>query len=56
MNILFITADEMRGDCTGYIGNPDVKTPHLDQLASRPSKNFYIMTVNDFLSSTPMAA
>ena len=34
MNILFITADEMRGDCTGYIGNPDIKTPHLDRLAA----------------------
>ncbi|MGB6222120.1 sulfatase-like hydrolase/transferase [Haloferula sp.] len=34
MNVLLITADEMRGDCTGYIGNPDVKTPHLDALAS----------------------
>jgi len=35
MNILFITADEMRGDCTGNIGNPNVRTPHLDQLAGR---------------------
>jgi choline-sulfatase len=35
MNILIITADEMRGDCTGYIGNPDVKTPNLDRLAAR---------------------
>jgi arylsulfatase A-like enzyme len=34
-NILFITSDEMRGDVQGYIGNPDVKTPHLDALAAR---------------------
>ncbi|MDX2110771.1 MAG: sulfatase-like hydrolase/transferase [Verrucomicrobiota bacterium] len=34
-NILFITADEMRGDSAGYVGNPDVKTPHLDALAAR---------------------
>lgn len=34
-NILFITSDEMRGDCTAYIGNPDIQTPNLDALASR---------------------
>ncbi|MGC9450219.1 MAG: sulfatase-like hydrolase/transferase [Oceanipulchritudo sp.] len=34
-NILFITVDEMRGDCAGYTGNPDVQTPHLDALAAR---------------------
>tara|TARA_R100000027_G_scaffold15040_2_gene10810 strand:+ start:1852 stop:3351 length:1500 start_codon:yes stop_codon:yes gene_type:complete len=32
-NILLITVDEMRGDCAGFMGNPDVKTPHLDALA-----------------------
>lgn len=34
-NILFIMVDEMRGDCTGYAGHPDVKTPYLDSLAAR---------------------
>ena len=34
-NVLLITADELRGDCTGYIGNPDVKTPNLDRFAAR---------------------
>lgn len=34
-NILFITVDEMRGDCAGFMGNPDVKTPHMDALAAR---------------------
>jgi arylsulfatase A-like enzyme len=33
-NILIITADELRGDCTGFAGNRDVRTPHLDQLAA----------------------
>lgn len=33
-NILLITADEMRADCTGFSGNPDVKTPNLDRFAS----------------------
>ena len=32
-NILLITADEMRADCTGFMGNPDIRTPHLDNLA-----------------------
>ena len=32
-NILLIYADQMRHDCAGFSGNPDVKTPHLDRLA-----------------------
>ena len=36
-NILFITSDELRGDCLGVTGNPDVKTPNIDQLAARGS-------------------
>ncbi len=34
-NILWITSDELRGDSTGFMGNPDVRTPHLDELAAR---------------------
>ena len=34
-NILLLMVDEMRGDCTGYAGHPDVKTPYLDSLASQ---------------------
>ncbi len=34
-NILLITSDELRGDCLGVMGNPDVKTPHIDALAGR---------------------
>jgi len=33
-NILLVFADQMRGMATGYAGNPDVLTPHLDRLAS----------------------
>ncbi len=33
-NILFIMTDQMRGDCMGVAGHPDVKTPYLDHLAS----------------------
>lgn len=32
-NILFITADQWRGDCLGAAGHPVVRTPHLDALA-----------------------
>ncbi len=33
-NIILIMTDEMRGDCLGIAGHPDVKTPYLDSLAS----------------------
>ena len=33
MNILFITADQWRGECLSALGHPVVKTPHLDRLA-----------------------
>lgn len=32
-NILLIMTDQMRGDCMGVAGHPDVKTPYLDSLA-----------------------
>jgi len=34
MNILFITADQWRGECLSAIGHPVVKTPNLDALAA----------------------
>ncbi len=34
-NILLIMADQMRGDCLGIAGHPDVKTPYLDTLAQK---------------------
>ena len=34
MNILLITADQWRGDCTGYAGHPLIRTPNLDGLAA----------------------
>lgn len=33
MNILFVTADQWRGDCLSVMGHPHVRTPNLDQLA-----------------------
>ena len=32
MNILFITADQWRGDCISAVGHPCVKTPNFDRL------------------------
>jgi arylsulfatase A-like enzyme len=33
-NVLFITADQWRGDCLGVAGHPVVRTPNLDRLAA----------------------
>jgi arylsulfatase A-like enzyme len=33
-NILFITADQWRGECLSHAGHPMVKTPNLDALAA----------------------
>ena len=34
-NILLIMTDQLRGDCLGVAGHPDVQTPYLDTFASR---------------------
>lgn len=34
-NVLLIVPDQMRGQALGCMGNADVKTPHLDRLASQ---------------------
>lgn len=33
-NVLLLHGDQHRWDCLGCCGNPDVKTPHIDSLAS----------------------
>ena len=33
-NVLFITADQWRGDTLGAVGHPCIKTPNLDRLAA----------------------
>ena len=33
LNVLFITADQWRGECLSALGHPVVRTPHLDALA-----------------------
>ena len=32
--VLFISADQWRGECLSALGHPLVKTPHLDALAA----------------------
>ncbi len=34
-NIVYIFADQFRGDCLGAVGHPVIKTPRLDALAGR---------------------
>ncbi|NCF27230.1 MAG: sulfatase-like hydrolase/transferase [Gammaproteobacteria bacterium] len=34
MNVLFITADQWRGDCLSSMGHPCLQTPSLDRLAA----------------------
>ena len=34
-NVVFVFADQMRAQSTGYAGNPDVRTPTLDRLAAQ---------------------
>ncbi|MGD2175105.1 MAG: sulfatase-like hydrolase/transferase, partial [Candidatus Brocadiaceae bacterium] len=34
-NVIILSSDEMRGDCPGYMGNPDCRTPNLDRFAGR---------------------
>jgi len=38
-NVIFVFADQWRAQATGYAGDPNVKTPHLDRLAAE-SVNF----------------
>jgi arylsulfatase A-like enzyme len=35
LNLIILSSDEMRGDCPGFMGNPDCKTPNLDRFAER---------------------
>ena len=34
-NVVFLLADQWRAQATGYAGDPNVRTPHLDALAAR---------------------
>ena len=49
-NILFITADQWRGECLSSLNHPHIKTPHLDSLASEG-----LLFRNHFAQATPCA-
>ena len=51
MNILFITADQWRGECLSTLGHPHVNTPNLDALA-RAGRDLFR---NHFAQATPCA-
>jgi arylsulfatase A-like enzyme len=48
LNILFITADQWRGECLSALGHPMVKTPHLDALAAEG-----VLFSNHFANAAP---
>ena len=40
-NVVYVFGDQWRAQATGYAGNPDVQTPHIDRLAAE-SVNFEV--------------
>jgi len=54
-NVLFILADDMRPDCIGALGNPNIKTPNLDKLVDRGMTftRTYVMGANAGAVCTP---
>lgn len=54
-NILLILADDMRADSIGALGNPHLRTPHLDRLAARglALTNAYCLGGNSGAVCTP---
>jgi len=54
-NVLFILADDMRPDCIGALGNPNIKTPNLDKLVERGMtfSRTYVQGANSGAVCTP---
>ncbi len=54
-NVLFLLADDMRADSIAALGNPDVKTPHLDALVrtGHVFTNAYCLGANQPAVCTP---
>lgn len=48
MNVLFVTADQWRGDCLSCLGHPAVRTPNLDRLAADA-----VLFARHFAQATP---
>lgn len=49
-NVVFVLADEWRGQDTGYMGNEDIVTPNLDKLASES------VNVTNAISGVPVCS
>jgi len=49
-NIVFVVADDMGWNDTGYSGNPVVKTPHLDDLAAHGVRFNYFYAAQQMCS------
>jgi arylsulfatase A-like enzyme len=49
-NILFVIADQWRAGAFGYTGNPDVRTPNIDRLASQS------ISFTNAISSVPVCS
>jgi arylsulfatase A-like enzyme len=47
-NVLFICADQWRGDCLSARGHPNVRTPNIDALAADG-----VLFANHFSQCTP---
>lgn len=48
LNVLFITADQWRGECLSALDHPVVRTPHLDALAGEG-----VLFANHFANAVP---
>ena len=51
-NILFILTDNQAASLLGTYGNPDIRTPHIDQLAREGMKFTRAYAVNGMCSPT----
>ncbi|MHC4887111.1 MAG: sulfatase family protein, partial [Planctomycetota bacterium] len=53
-NVLFILSDQHNAKCLGHKGHPDVKTPHLDKLASEGVRFDNAITQNPICTPSRM--
>jgi len=53
-NVLFILSDQHNAKCLGHKGHPDVKTPHLDRLASEGVRFDNAITQNPICTPSRM--
>ena len=54
-NILFIISDQHNARCLGHAGHPEVKTPHIDRLASEGTVFDRCVTANAICTPSRMS-